>query len=79
MCVLFKFWQKNHCDPYYAPTIVVHDEPTIVVHDIEMFEPLTSQKIYGIVLILLNSISSTSMLIKLDDLIKLQCTLSLLL
>ena len=44
-----------------------------------MFEPLTNQKIYGIVLILLNSISSTSMLIKLDDLIKLQCTLSLLL
>ena len=25
---------KNHGDPYYEPTIVVHDyEPTIVVHD----------------------------------------------
>ena len=25
MYVLLEFWQKNHCDPYYEPTIVVHD------------------------------------------------------
>ena len=23
--VLLEFWQKNHGDPYYEPTIVVHD------------------------------------------------------
>ena len=25
MYVLLEFWQKNHGDPYYEPTIVVHD------------------------------------------------------
>jgi len=24
--VLLEFWQKNHYDPYYEPTIVVHDK-----------------------------------------------------
>ena len=26
MYVLLEFWQKNHGDPYYEPTIVVHDK-----------------------------------------------------
>ena len=25
MYVLLEFWQKKHGDPYYEPTIVVHD------------------------------------------------------
>ena len=25
MYVLLEFWQKNHGDPYYEPTIMVHD------------------------------------------------------
>ena len=27
-CVLLEFWQKNHGNPYYEPTIMIHDEQT---------------------------------------------------